>query len=89
MIYPVPFEAWERHVNKMMLAIQRDPDMPPLISHYMIPDGQTDGIFELNDGNHRFEAYSRLGITEAYVIMWFTEHHEYQQFTERYGSFTK
>lgn len=28
-----------------------------------------DAHFELNDGNHRLEAYKRLGINEYYVIV--------------------
>ena len=42
-------------------------DMPPLI----IQDD--DGIYEINDGNHRFEALKMLGIKEYWVILWRTK----------------
>lgn len=32
-----------------------------------------DAHFELNDGNHRLEAYKRLGINEYYVIVHFAD----------------
>ena len=85
MEYRVPPDAWERHVQKMQNAILNDPDMPPLIVHYMIPQGQTEGIFLLNDGNTRHEAYTRLGIEKAHVIMWITTQHEAEHFLEHYA----
>jgi len=33
--------------------------------HYLIPEGEAEGKFELNDGNNWWEAYMRLGIQEA------------------------
>jgi len=41
-------------------------DMPPLIINY------ANEQYELNDGNHRFEALRMLGITEYWVIIWET-----------------
>ena len=44
--------------------LKNDWDMPPLIVRY-------DGIsFELNDGNHRYEALVRLKIDKYWVIFW-------------------
>ena len=81
-------EEWfEKHVSELMEVIRRVPDMPPLIVHYHIPDGESEGVFELNDGNHRHEAYTRLGVTEYPVIVWITEAHEYVQFTEKYAQY--
>ena len=75
-------EAWfEKQVVKLQRVIQETPDMPPLIVHYVEHD------FELNDGNHRLEAYSRLGIKEHAVIVWITEEEEYKEFQERFGSY--
>ena len=78
---------WDTHVEHLQKAIQNTPDMPPLIVHYMMPEGQAEGTFELNDGNTRFEAYSRLGLTEAKVIVWITDRYEYDQFIERFGCY--
>ncbi len=42
-----------------------------------------DSGFELNDGNHRLEAYSRLAIGEYYVIIWITEKSEYSEYLKK------
>lgn len=85
-VHPV---AWENHVQELMKAIPLDPDIPPLIVHYLIPEGKTEGEFELNDGNNRWEAYTRLGVETAHVIVWITDRYEYEQFMERYGQYVK
>ena len=85
-VHPV---VWENHVRQLMEAIAGDPEIPPLIVHYLIPAGQTEGEFELNDGNNRWEAYKRLGIQDAYVIVWFTDRAEYDQFMIRFGEYLK
>jgi hypothetical protein len=41
-------------------------DMPPLII------GLSDGMYEVNDGNHRIEALKRLKIDKYWVIIWST-----------------
>lgn len=61
--------------------------MSPLIVHYLIENGND--YFELNDGNHRLEAYKRLGIEEYYVIVWITEKDEYDSFMEKYSQYLK
>ena len=87
--YQLPSDAWENHVRQLMEVIARTPDVPPLIVHYLIPQGGTEGVFELNDGNTRWEACKRLGIEDAYVIVWITDRDEYDQFMERYGEHVK
>lgn len=75
-------EVWfEKHVNRLMEVLKTEKDMPPLIVHFV------EGEFELNDGNHRLEAYSRLGIEEYYVIIWITEKEEYEMFLSKYGQY--
>lgn len=81
MKYRVNAEWFEDHVTKLENVIKIEKDMPPLIVHFV------DGQFELNDGNHRFEAYSRLGIKESYVIVWITERHEYDLFLSKYSGY--
>lgn len=87
--YPIPPDVWEKRVQQLMEAVNRKKDLAPLIVHYLIPEGETEGTFELNDGNHRWEAYKRLGIREAHVIVWITDREEYDQFMERYGAYMK
>ena len=83
-------EEWfEKHVNELSEVLKKETDMPPLIVHYLIEDGKTEGEFELNDGNHRLEAYSRLGIEEYYVIIWITEKNEYDLFLSAYSQYFK
>ena len=77
---------FEKHVTELMEAIKRELDMPPLIVHYLINE-QGKPAFELNDGNHRFEAYHRLGIEEAYVMVWITEKAECERFMKEYGTY--
>lgn len=77
----IPRENFEKKVEALKEIISAENDMPPLIVHYV------DGVFELNDGNHRLEAYSRLGIKEYYVIVWITEKEEYVDFMKKYSSY--
>ena len=72
-------EWFDLCVGRLMDVIRQEEDMPPLIVHYV------DGGFELNDGNNRHEAYRRLGIPEAEVIVWVTEKDEYDEVLEKYG----
>jgi len=81
MKWQVSAEGFERKVRDLQKVISDNNDMPPLIVHYV------EGEFELNDGNHRFEAYSRLGVKEAYVIVWITEKEEYTEFMEKYSKY--
>ena len=75
------------HVREMENVIQKEYDMPPLIVHFMISDDSKDGVFELNDGNHRLEAYKRLGVGEYYVVVWTTERREYKKFVRRFRQY--
>ncbi|MCH5197349.1 MAG: ParB N-terminal domain-containing protein [Oscillospiraceae bacterium] len=81
MRYRVSAEWFEKKVSSLMDAIKTEKDMPPLIVHYVDHD------FELNDGNHRLEAYKRLGIEECHVIVWTTEKEEYDEFSEKFSEY--
>ncbi len=81
MKWQIPAEPFEKKVQELMEVIKKNTDLPPLIVHYGV-DG-----FELNDGNHRYEAYARLGIKEYYVIVWTTEKEEYTDFMEKYSKY--
>ena len=83
MKYRIDPAWWAERVSGLERAILSDPDMPPLIVHY------ADGAFELNDGNHRHEAYRKLGIGEAPVIVWITEPEEHEAFLRDYGQYVK
>lgn len=85
--YQIPAEMWENRVRHLMKLMEEKQDLPPFIVHYLIPEGRKEGVFELNDGNHRFEACKRLGVEEGAVIIWITDENEYDQFMERYGQY--
>ena len=54
MTYHVDAEWFYIHVADLKKVLETNQDMPPLIAHYVEHD------FELNDGNHRLEAYNQL-----------------------------
>lgn len=81
MTYHVDAEWFHIHVADLKKVLETNQDMPPLIAHYVEHD------FELNDGNHRLEAYNQLQCQEIPVIIWITEEDEYQEFLEKYGSY--
>lgn len=83
MTYRVDAAGFEKRVAGLVEAIRSQPDMPPLIAHYV------NGDFELNDGNHRFEALTRMGVEEYPFIIWVTEPEECKAFEEKYGEYLK
>ena len=66
-VHPVQFEE---HVAALVREIRSGGDLPPLIVHCC-----AEGL-ELNDGNHRLEAYRRLGVGEGWAVFWATEGEE-------------
>lgn len=66
MKWQVDSNSFELRVSALAEAIQSHADLPPLIVEY------TAAGFVLTDGNHRWEAYNRCGITECAVILWGT-----------------
>lgn len=81
MKWQIPEENFNWKVSQLMEVIEKGTDLPPLIVHY------GDDGFELNDGNHRHEAYKKLGIEEYFVIVWITEKEEYSEFMEKYSGY--
>ena len=79
-VHPVVFE---NKVRALMQAYSEGADLPPLIINY------TGTAFEINDGNHRFEALKRLGVAEFSVIFWITEQEHLQDFKGKYPQFTQ
>jgi hypothetical protein len=81
MKWKVDKEGFENRVTRLENAIKTEKDMPPLIVQFV------NNGFELNDGNHRYEAYSRLNIQEVDVIIWITERHDYELFLSKYSKY--
>ena len=83
MKYRVNAEWFEKHVAGLENVLKTTADMPPMIANYV------HGHFELNDGNHRLEAYRRLGVKEYYMIIWITEKSDYEAFLSQYPEYLK
>lgn len=79
MKWPVEASGFEKRVLALEAAICAGVDIPPLIVGFF------QGIFELNDGNHRWEAYRRLGIQTGQVIIWITGQADLTLFLSQYG----
>ena len=70
MRWRVAAEGFEERVSALMREFEGGADLPPVIVHCT-----AEGL-ELNDGNHRLEAYRRLGIEEGPAVFWATEGEE-------------
>lgn len=66
MKYIVDETKFEKYIMGMIDSLKEGWKMPPLIINFSL------GKFELNDGNHRFEALVRSHIKEYSVIIWTT-----------------
>lgn len=73
--------GFEQKVNQLEEVMKNEDDLPPLIVNYV------DGRFDLSDGNHRYEAATRLGIKEKYVIIWITDKQDYDLFQTKYAEY--
>jgi len=78
MKFTVGEKSFNRNVNNIKERFESGWSMPPLIINYV------DGKFELNDGNHRFEALVRSDVTNYYVIIWTTSESDMNEFIQRY-----
>ncbi len=65
--FQIPRSGFDARVNAIIGRFKTGIwDMPPLIVNY------NDGAYELNDGNHRYEALKKLNIKKYWVIVWET-----------------
>lgn len=64
MVFHEGEDNFNRRVDAIVEAIRQQKKMPPLIVKY------EDGVYELNDGNHRLEAFIRMKMSSYYVILW-------------------
>jgi hypothetical protein len=78
MRWRVDKEGFEKRVSNLMKVIKSEYDMPPIIVNFV------ENKFVVNDGNHRLEAYTRLGINEISVIIWITDKQDYEHFCLRF-----
>ena len=78
MRYRVNEGGFERKVLSLMSSISDGKDLPPIMVNF------ADGELTLNDGNHRFEAYTRLGIKKCHAIIWMSSEGDVAEFEAKY-----
>jgi hypothetical protein len=66
-LVPVSEDEWEGDVGSMEESIEAGWEPPPLLAEYQ------DGRLLLQDGNHRFEALTREGAPDAWVLVYFDD----------------
>ena len=81
MKYVIEKDGFYARVNRIYERYKRGWDMPPLIVNY------NDSGFELNDGNHRYEALIKSDKARYYVIMWITGKEILDEFVQKYSQF--
>lgn len=82
--FRVDADWWAYKVGRIVRAMRDGADLPPLIIGWRAAED----AFELNDGNHRWEACRQLGITEYPVILWCHEE-ELPRLMAMYGDLMK
>lgn len=81
MKYRINKGGFEWRVSKIRRRIESGWDMPPLIINY------SKNIFELNDGNHRYQSMIDSGFDECDVIIWTTGQEDYHAFLDLYNKY--
>lgn len=81
MEYQMEPVRYEQHITGMVESIKGGWEPPPLIATYQ---GES---LSVRDGNHRYEALLRCGITDYWVIIW-TDSPEQAKHTARTGHST-
>lgn len=79
MKYTVKREDFERRVIGIQDRLQNGWDMPPLFINY------SEGKYEINDGNHRYEALIRNKVMEYYIVFWCTNEYDYIELISKIG----
>jgi hypothetical protein len=73
-LVPIEEDEWEDDVSTMEESLDQGWEPPPLLAEFQ------DGRLLLQDGNHRYEALVRTGEPDAWVLIWFDDPAERDQF---------
>lgn len=76
MEYPQDRAGWENRVSQLVESLESGVEFFPLIVEYRA------GELSVRDGNHRAEAYRRLGRPDAPVMVWYNSRADF----ERHGA---
>ncbi len=73
-------ESWEGRVGAMVEDLERGWQPPVLIAN-----PRTWPTLSIRDGNHRYEAMQRAGMSEYWTLFWFDKENDLRQFAEKYS----
>jgi len=73
-LVPIEEDEWEQDIARMEESLEQGWEPPPLLAEFQ------DGRLLLQDGNHRYEALVREGEPNAWVLIWFDDPAERDQF---------
>lgn len=81
-LVPIEADEWHDDVGEMEASLEEGWEPPPLLAEWQ------DGRLLLQDGNHRSEALRRQDAVHAWVLVYFDDPHERDEFraAERYAS---
>lgn len=63
-LWPKDPDRWQESIDRMIMGKPSREEFPPLIAWR-----ELDGVINLADGNHRADALSALGYSEAWVLV--------------------
>jgi ParB-like nuclease domain len=66
-LVPIDEGEWEDDIGDMEESIEEGWEPPPLLAEYQ------DGRLLLQDGNHRYEALQREGVSDTWVLVYFDD----------------
>lgn len=72
MPYRVTVDAWEAHTTRIARTFRAITDFPPLIVQY------TSDRLVIDDGNHRYHAFTTLELERCWVILWYANGDDYE-----------
>jgi len=78
MLFPENKFDWNLRIQEMVHSIENGWDVPPLIIWYK------DHELQISDGAHRYEALKKANFKKYWVIFWFKDKVDFNNFCEQY-----
>ena len=80
MAFPRLAKDWDPRLAGIERSVDAGWDAPPIIV-----EARTDGLL-VCDGNHRYEAFRRMGRTEVWALVWFNDEPTWQSFDRAWAA---
>lgn len=80
MPYRVSESEWLEKTDKITQSFKDIKEFPPLIVSYQSTKSKT---LTIDDGNHRFQAFSNLGLERCWIIQWYPNLEHYKAHEKR------